>query len=60
MGKIPKEHDTFFEGPVSEEEAIDSIITTLNDFKSRKDKIIKMNWTSSMFHLKLDMRLSET
>jgi len=56
--KLPP-HDTEFEGHVTIEAAIDSIIETLQDFKTRKDNIVKMNWTSSMFHLKIDMRLAE-
>lgn len=58
VDEIPP-HDTDFEGEVSMDAAIDSIIETLQDFKKRQEHIIQMNWTSSMFHLKLKMRLAE-
>ena len=58
MSGIPP-HDTEWEGSVKFDQAIDSIIETLQDFKKRKQNIVKMKWDSSMFHLHLDMRLKQ-
>jgi len=56
--KMPP-HDTDFEGQVDIEEVIDALIKTLQEFKERKDHIIKLNFESSMFHMKLDIKLEQ-
>ena len=56
--KLPP-HDEEFAGQVDLGDAIDDLIVTLQDFKKRKTHIIKMNFESSMFHMKLDIKLAE-
>lgn len=56
--KIPP-HDTDFEGSVKVEDVIDSLIETLQDFKKRASHVSKLNFESSMFHMKLDIKLEQ-
>lgn len=56
--KMPA-HDEEFEGQVDAKDVIDALIETLLDYKNRSDHIIKLNFTSSMFHMKLDIKLEE-
>jgi len=56
--KMPP-HDTEFEGQVDTKDVIDALIETLLDFKSRSDHIIKLNFTSSMLHMKLNIKLEK-
>ena len=56
--KIPP-YDTEFEGQVDTKDVIDALIDTLLDFKNRSDHITKLEFTSSMFHMKLDIKLEE-
>ncbi len=56
--KIPP-HDEAFEGQVDPKDVIDALIDSLLDFKNRSDYIIKLNFSSSMFHMKLDIKLEE-
>jgi len=58
MSKMPP-HDTEFEGEVDMAEVIDALIDTLLDFKNRKDHITKLKFESSMFHMKLDIKLEQ-
>jgi len=58
MSKMPP-HDTEFEGQVNVEEVIDALIETLLDFKKRKDHITNLNFESSMFHMKLNIKLEK-
>ncbi len=58
QNKIPP-HDEAFEGQVDPKDVIDALIDSLLDFKNRSDYIIKLNFTSSMFHMKLDIKLEE-
>jgi len=58
MTKMPP-HDTEFEGQVDPADVIDALIVTLEDFKKRYGHIIKLNFESSMFHMKLDIKLEE-
>ena len=58
QNKIPP-HDEAFEGQVDPKDVIDALIDSLLDFKNRSDHIIKLNFTSSMFHMKLDIKLEE-
>ncbi len=52
-------HDEEFEGQVDLGDAIDDLIVTLQDFKKRKTHITQMKFESSMFHMKLDIKLAE-
>lgn len=56
--KIPP-HDEEFSGDVDLGVAIDDLIKSLEDFKKKKTHIIRMNFESSMFHMKLDIKLAE-
>ena len=56
--KLPP-HDEEFEGQVDLADAIDDLIVTLQDFKKRKTHITMMKFESSMFHMKLDIKLAE-
>jgi len=58
QSKIPP-HDVDFEGQVDTGDVIDALIITLLDFKKRKDHVTKLNFTSSMFHMKLDIKLEK-
>ncbi|MEK0347909.1 MAG: hypothetical protein QQN44_06225 [Nitrosopumilus sp.] len=58
QSKIPP-HDVDFEGKVDFEDVIDALIKTLQDFRKRKDHVVKLNFTSSMFHMKLDIKLEK-
>ena len=58
FNKIPP-HDEEFEGEVEASVVIDALIETLSDFKTRSKNIVKLNFESSMFHMKLDIKLEE-
>ena len=61
MGKITKlpPHDEEFSGNVEPEVVIDALIESLQDFKSRAKNIVKLTFSSSMFHMKLDIKLEQ-